>query len=49
MFTGLTAGAEKECYAMLDRFVELGGNFLDTADMYEAGSSERVIGNWLNK
>lgn len=32
---------------MLDRFVELGGNFIDTANVYT--SSEDVIGNWLAK
>lgn len=34
---------------MLDRFVELGGNFIDTADIYQFGLSETIIGNWLLK
>ena len=40
--------------AILDRFVELGGNFIDTARSYgdwipgiPAGASERAIGAWL--
>ena len=32
---------------MLDLFVERGGNFIDTADVYGAGASEEIIGRWL--
>lgn len=32
---------------MLDRFVETGGNFLDTANVYNAGVSEEIIGRWM--
>jgi aryl-alcohol dehydrogenase-like predicted oxidoreductase len=38
---------EKPSHEILDRFAEAGGNFLDTANFYTAGSSERFIGNWL--
>lgn len=38
---------EKESFAMLDRFVEAGGNFIDTADVYSAGKSEEIVGRWL--
>lgn len=41
-------------FAVLDRFVEGGGSFVDTADSYSAwvdghagGESERIIGAWL--
>jgi aryl-alcohol dehydrogenase-like predicted oxidoreductase len=41
-------------FAVLDRFVELGGNFIDTANNYsgwvpgnEGGESETIIGRWL--
>lgn len=40
-------------FALLDSYVEQGGNFLDTAPVYSAwvdegwGSSERTIGDWL--
>ena len=42
---------EPTSMAILDRFLEAGGNFLDTANNYgqwhgEAGESERVIGRW---
>jgi aryl-alcohol dehydrogenase-like predicted oxidoreductase len=33
----------------LDRFVEAGGNFIDTADVYTQGVSEEVVGRWLAK
>lgn len=43
-----------ESFRLLDRFIELGGNFIDTADVYSAwkegnsgGESETIIGNYL--
>src|SRR4051794_29646684 len=38
---------EKESHAQLDAFVAAGGTFIDTADVYSAGESERIIGRWL--
>ncbi|GAB2607828.1 oxidoreductase [Paractinoplanes abujensis] len=38
---------EKVSHAQLDRFVEAGGTFVDTADVYSKGESERIIGRWL--
>ncbi|WP_127504010.1 aldo/keto reductase [Actinoplanes solisilvae] len=38
---------EKVSHAQLDRFVEAGGTFVDTADVYSAGESERIVGRWL--
>jgi hypothetical protein len=32
---------------ILDRFVEVGGNFIDTADVYSLGMSEEIVGRWL--
>ncbi|MCI0396756.1 MAG: aldo/keto reductase [Chloroflexi bacterium] len=32
---------------LLDRFVEAGGNFIDTADVYSQGVSEEILGRWL--
>ncbi len=50
---GWTAG-EETSHAILDRAVELGCNFLDTADVYSSwfsgntgGESETIIGSWL--
>jgi len=33
-----------ECRVMLDMFAELGGNFIDTANGYTGGTSERFVG-----
>src|SRR3569833_1001098 len=38
---------EKVSHAQLDRFVEAGGTFVDTADVYSKGESERIIGRWF--
>jgi aryl-alcohol dehydrogenase-like predicted oxidoreductase len=43
---------EKTAYAILDRFLDAGGTFLDTANNYgqwhgDAGESERVLGRWM--
>lgn len=43
---GWTVG-DDTARAILDRFVDLGGNFIDTADSYAGGRSEILIGNWL--
>jgi aryl-alcohol dehydrogenase-like predicted oxidoreductase len=43
---GWTAG-EDASLGILDRYRELGGNFIDTADSYAAGRSEVIIGNWM--
>ena len=43
--------ADKEAsFAVLDAYVEAGGNFIDTADTYmrpNMGQSERIIGEWM--
>ena len=46
MTLGREAG-EALSHQMLNRFVEAGGNFIDTADVYRRGASETVIGHWL--
>jgi aryl-alcohol dehydrogenase-like predicted oxidoreductase len=38
---------EATSHQLLDRFVDAGGNFIDTADVYGGGASEEVIGRWL--
>jgi aryl-alcohol dehydrogenase-like predicted oxidoreductase len=46
----MTFGAESDeqvAHKQLDRFLEQGGNFLDTADVYADGESETIIGRWL--
>ena len=39
--------SEEVAHSQLDRFVERGGNFIDTADVYSRGVSEEIIGRWL--
>jgi aryl-alcohol dehydrogenase-like predicted oxidoreductase len=41
------AVAESDAYAALNRAVDLGVNFLDTADVYGDGRSEKLIGRLL--
>src|SRR5688500_19113204 len=38
---------DDEAFALLQEFVNLGGNFIDTADVYGMGISEKVIGRFL--
>ena len=40
--------SEEDSHAMLDRFVDAGGNFIDTADVYSQGVSETIVGRWLS-
>src|SRR5256885_13625548 len=39
----------KESEAILDRFIELGGNFIDTANLYTKGHSEKIVGDHLGR
>lgn len=38
---------EAESIQMMNRFVEAGGNFIDTANVYTRGISEEIVGRWL--
>jgi aryl-alcohol dehydrogenase-like predicted oxidoreductase len=38
---------EATSFKIMDRFVEAGGNFIDTADVYSRGISEEIVGRWL--
>ena len=43
---------EERSFAVLDAYVQAGGNFIDTADIYGrrgagTGSSEQIIGRWI--
>ena len=40
---------EELAHSLLDKFVALGGNFVDTADVYSGGVSEKIVGSWLKK
>ncbi|RIV19654.1 aldo/keto reductase [Alicyclobacillaceae bacterium I2511] len=51
-FGAMTFGreaSEADSHHMLDQFIEAGGNFIDTADVYTQGVSEEIVGHWLNK
>lgn len=39
--------SEEEAFGILREFVNLGGNFIDTADVYGMGISEKLIGKFL--
>jgi aryl-alcohol dehydrogenase-like predicted oxidoreductase len=38
---------EEDAFAILQSFVDAGGNFIDTADVYGMGVSEKIIGRFL--
>ena len=38
---------EPTAHALADRFVDAGGNFLDTSNIYNEGQSETMLGSWL--
>ncbi|MGE3476116.1 MAG: aldo/keto reductase [Rhodospirillaceae bacterium] len=38
---------EADAFAILDAYVEAGGTFIDTADVYSGGASEEIVGRWL--
>jgi len=49
---GLSHGApcdEKEARRIIDGFVERGNNFIDTANVYTAGDSERIVGKAIRE
>ena len=39
---------EQVSHQMLNRFNEVGGTFIDTANSYSSGASEEIIGRWLS-
>ncbi|KQR54133.1 dehydratase [Leifsonia sp. Leaf336] len=46
----MTFGAEADeatSHAILERYLDAGGTFIDTADVYSSGVSESIIGRWL--
>lgn len=46
----MTFGKETDratAHAVLDRYVDAGGTFVDTADVYQRGASEEILGRWL--
>jgi len=46
----MTFGAEADeatSFQLMDDYFAAGGNLLDTADVYSAGTSEEIVGRWL--
>src|ERR1700761_7879989 len=42
-------GADKQTsFEIMDAFAEAGGNFLDTANIYKLGTSEKIIGEYIS-
>ncbi len=39
--------SEQDSFKILNRFVDEGGNFIDTADVYSRGISEEIVGKWM--
>lgn len=39
----------EESYALMDAYLDAGGNFIDTANMYNKGHSESIMGDYFKK
>ena len=39
--------SKNDAFSLMDKYIALGGNHIDTARMYANGESEKVIGAWL--
>lgn len=46
---GLKGMDKESSFKLLDAFFDAGGNFLDTANSYQNGASEAIIGEWAEK
>jgi aryl-alcohol dehydrogenase-like predicted oxidoreductase len=42
-------GEADDPYKILDSYFEQGGNFIDTANVYQGEESEKTIGDWMEK
>ncbi|MWG36258.1 aldo/keto reductase [Halomarina oriensis] len=47
--SGVVETGREEAHELLDAFEDRGGNFIDTANGYGGGDSERWIGEWLDE
>ena len=39
---------KEQSFKLLDAFYEAGGNFIDTANIYQEGQSEEWLGEWIS-
>ncbi|KAK7452184.1 putative aryl-alcohol dehydrogenase aad14 [Stygiomarasmius scandens] len=46
---GFGAMDKESSFKLLDTYFDAGGNFIDTANLYQNGSSEEFIGEWMEK
>jgi 1-deoxyxylulose-5-phosphate synthase len=44
---GFSPATRDRDYALLDAWIEAGGNVIDTAHVYEDGDAERLLGRWF--
>jgi aryl-alcohol dehydrogenase-like predicted oxidoreductase len=49
VWEGMGRMDKKSCFALLDEYSRLGGNFIDTANNYQAQESEQWIGEWMKE
>ena len=47
--SAFTPNTHERAAALLDRFLEAGGNCIDTAHIYGFGDSEKTLGRWIQK
>jgi len=40
---------KETAFELLDTYYDLGGNFIDSANVYQFGQSEQWIGEWMEK
>lgn len=45
---GRWGASEQTSRSLFDAYIDAGGNFLDTADIYSGGESERMLGSFLS-
>jgi aryl-alcohol dehydrogenase-like predicted oxidoreductase len=42
-------GRNSDAFTLLDTYYSLGGNFIDTSNMYNTEDSEKLIGEWMEQ
>src|SRR5688572_15475499 len=47
--TSVWGSSVEDSQRIMDRFIDLGGNFLDTANAYTKGESETIIGEHIGR
>ncbi|KZT63475.1 Aldo/keto reductase [Daedalea quercina L-15889] len=48
-WSSMGAMDKAQSFRLLDAFYDAGGNFIDTANMYQDGSSEEFLGEWMEE